>query len=176
MFIAFKVGVFNGKNRILYDLKIKDITTDIKSMYFIDQFKTYNIIIDDNVETNLEKLVNEVKAECPVAKHFGISAHGEGIVFSCGQNMFKVKGDIPINPKTTSMNMIEVQKSIMRDTLTDTNLRKYLFDDPSVEVYVDRILTEIRSENDTLDPKYVEKMCTDIKHYAIRWYTNLHAV
>ena len=74
------------------------------------------------------------------------------------------------------MNMSKVLQNIVHDTLKDTNLMKYLFDDPSVEVFVDRILTEIRSENDDIDPKDMTKMCKDIKYYASRWYIKLKSV
>lgn len=63
------------------------------------RFKRYEITIDFNnpnqYEEELEKMVEEVEAECPVGKAFGVSGTGEGLVFINEDRsvFFKVKGD-----------------------------------------------------------------------------------
>lgn len=66
-------------------------------VYSIYDFATWEFKIDFNyprtIEQELTKITEEVEAECPVAKHFGISGIGEGVVWSCGGLRFKVKGE-----------------------------------------------------------------------------------
>lgn len=70
------------------------------NIYHIKEFKTFTADIDFNEtdisEIDFKKMVDEVEKECPVAKHFGISGIGEGIVFTLYFNgtkfRFKVKG------------------------------------------------------------------------------------
>lgn len=70
-------------------------------IYNIDDFKTFELEIDFNLaqlsQNQLVELALEVENECPVAKVFGFSGIGEGIVWSCELNgvihRFKVKGD-----------------------------------------------------------------------------------
>ena len=70
-------------------------------VYNIDDFPTYEMEIDFNepqlVQNTLHDLTMEVEKECPVAKHFGHSGIGEGIVWTGEFNgkslRFKTKGD-----------------------------------------------------------------------------------
>ena len=78
----------------IFDLKAYD------NIYHIKEFKTFTADINFNEtdisEIDFKRLVDDVEAECPVAKHFGISGIGEGIVFVFyykGQKFrFKIKG------------------------------------------------------------------------------------
>lgn len=74
---------------------------DTDTIWNIHEFKTYEIEIDFNkpeeYQNKLVEIVEEVENECPVAKHFGVSGIGEGVVFSCeykGERLiFKAKGE-----------------------------------------------------------------------------------
>lgn len=74
---------------------------DVK-IYNIDDYPTYSIEIDFNmpqlVQNELSELTIAVEEECPVAKAFGFSGIGEGIVWSCEYqdvvHRFKVKGEL----------------------------------------------------------------------------------
>jgi hypothetical protein len=87
------------------------------SIYNIFMFPVYNITINFNVpqfsQNKLVTLTNEVETECPVAKYFGVSGIGEGIVYICthpdfqsSRFWFKVKG------KEHSVSKVKSLKSI----------------------------------------------------------------
>ena len=58
-------------------------------IYFVEQFQTNSnrtIAIDFNnpekAQNELIKIMEEVEAECPIGKAFGVSGTGEGVVIS----------------------------------------------------------------------------------------------
>jgi hypothetical protein len=71
-------------------------------IYNIDDFQTWEMDIDFNSpelsQNKLSELTIAVEDECPVAKAFGFSGIGEGIVWSCEfkgvVHRFKVKGEL----------------------------------------------------------------------------------
>jgi hypothetical protein len=73
-----------------------------RRIYNIDDYPTYSIDIDFNmpalVQNQLSELTIAVEEECPVAKAFGFSGIGEGIVWSCEvkgvTHRFKCKGEL----------------------------------------------------------------------------------
>ncbi len=101
MFVIFAIKI-DGEwisHEILKEVKCPEL-----NVYNIFDFETYEVIIDfANVEASVNgilKLTQDVENECPVAKQFGNSGIGEGIVFRCieeGYNnsrfWFKSKGD-----------------------------------------------------------------------------------
>lgn len=72
-----------------------------KNIYNINEFQTFELEIDFNnpllSQNKMVEMVQEVEKECPVAKHFGVSGIGEGIVFEVEykNNIYrwKMKGD-----------------------------------------------------------------------------------
>jgi hypothetical protein len=70
-------------------------------IFNIEDFTTYEMEIDFNmpqlVQNDLSDLTIGVESECPVAKYFGISGIGEGIVWTCEfkgiVHRMKVKGE-----------------------------------------------------------------------------------
>ena len=80
-------------------------------IYFITQFPTYEIKIDFNnpeeAAQQLGKLTDEVEAECPVGKYFGISGIGEGIVWKHRSWRFKTKGEKHVD--AVSKNRVKVE-------------------------------------------------------------------
>ena len=88
-------------------------------IYNIDDYETYSIDIDFNmpqlIQNQLSELTIAVEEECPVAKAFGFSGIGEGIVWSCEfQNVvhrFKVKGELHAGKsKVKTLNKVDDEK------------------------------------------------------------------
>jgi hypothetical protein len=84
-----------------YWLDYSYLVSPENNIFNIDHFTTYSIEIDFNmpqlVQNELSELTLAVEEECPVAKAFGFSGIGEGIVWSTNLNgvvhRFKVKGE-----------------------------------------------------------------------------------
>jgi hypothetical protein len=78
---------------VIFGLRVDDKWLDVDKImpfnrhriYHIDQFPSYTIEIDFNNPSlaleELNTLTTAIDQECPVAKHFGISGTGEGIVW-----------------------------------------------------------------------------------------------
>ncbi len=104
------------------------------NIYNILDFPTYEIEIDFNmpqlVQNKLSELTLAVEEECPVAKAFGFSGIGEGIVWTTELNgtvhRFKVKG--------------EKHSSSKVKTLANVNVEKL----ESIQAFVDYAVTESR--------------------------------
>lgn len=72
-----------------------------KNIYHINEFKIFELDVDFNnpseANNKMFDMVMEVEKECPVAKYFGVSGIGEGIVFRTEFNgityIWKAKGD-----------------------------------------------------------------------------------
>ncbi len=87
-------------------------------IYNIDDYPTWEIDIDFNmpqlVQNKLSELTIAVEEECPVAKAFGFSGIGEGIVWSTNLNgnvhRFKTKGDKHSNSKVTTLKPVDDEK------------------------------------------------------------------
>jgi len=104
MFVVFAIRYSNLDDEDIhsdwnYDENV--VPTKNLKIYSINEFPSYNIIIDFNSpETSQNQLVehtNSVETECPVGKYFGVSGIGEGIVWRSNFNnrnlLFKVKGE-----------------------------------------------------------------------------------
>lgn len=95
----------------------KDKQAELK-MYPIAAFPTYSIDIDFNnpeaVQNELARLTEEVERECPVAKAFGFSGIGEGIVWTADWNgkqyRFKVKGEKHSSSKVKTLASVNTDK------------------------------------------------------------------
>lgn len=85
-----------------------------KGIYSLENFQTFSIDIDfNNPDESVNKMVawvEEVERECPVAKAFGHSGIGEGIVFSCGEHQFKVKGEKHSISKVKTLIPVDTEK------------------------------------------------------------------
>ena len=88
------------------------------NIYNIEDFQTWTMDIDFNmpqlVQNKLSELTLAVEEECPVAKAFGFSGVGEGIVWSTTLNgnvhRFKTKGDKHSNSKVTTLKPVDDEK------------------------------------------------------------------
>lgn len=112
MFVVFGVKV--GDDWLSCDwMEAKD-----DSIYSIKSFPTYQITIDFNcpekVQNDLITITEQVEAECPVGKAFGVSGVGEGVVWSCDWKdkhlAFKVKGDKHASSKVKKLASVDVDK------------------------------------------------------------------
>lgn len=88
-------------------------------IFNIDDYPTYSIDIDFNmpqlVQNKLSELTIAVEEECPVAKAFGFSGIGEGIVWSIELkgvvHRFKVKGELHAGKsKVKTLNKVDDDK------------------------------------------------------------------
>ena len=88
------------------------------NIYNIEGFPTYSIDIDFNmpqlVQNELSDLTMKVEEECPVAKAFGFSGIGEGVVwtaeFKGNVHRFKVKGEKHSSSKVKTLASVNVEK------------------------------------------------------------------
>ena len=87
-------------------------------VYAITTFETHLIDIDFNcpelVQNKLAEITEAVENECPVAKYFGISGIGEGVVWTAEWNnqvlRFKVKGEKHSSSKVKTLASVDVEK------------------------------------------------------------------
>lgn len=88
------------------------------SIYPIIVFDTYSIDIDFNcpelVQNKLAEITEEVENECPIAKCFGVSGIGEGVVWTAEWNnqvlRFKVKGEKHSSSRVKTLASVDVEK------------------------------------------------------------------
>ena len=91
--------------------------------YNIEQFPTYEVTIDFNnpslTQNLIIKLTTDVEEECPVAKYFGVSGIGEGIVFTRtlpdgSVYRFKSKGEKHANSKVRTLTPVDDAKEQLK--------------------------------------------------------------
>jgi len=88
------------------------------NIHNINKFPTWDIEVDFNEPSRISNMLNEltqaVEDECPVAKHFGISGIGEGIVYEATVNdtnyRMKVKGSAHSVSKVKTLAPVDVEK------------------------------------------------------------------
>ena len=132
-------------------------------IYNIEDFPTYSIDIDFNmpqlVQNQLSELTIKVEEECPVAKAFGFSGIGEGIVwtaeFKGNVHRFKVKGELHSSSKVKTLASVDVEKL------------------ESIQKFVDYAVTESRF-NQAIENVFPNEEPIDVKKMGdvIRWVVN----
>ena len=133
------------------------------NLYNIDDYPTYSIDIDFNmpqlVQNQLSELTIKVEEECPVAKAFGYSGIGEGIVwtaeFKGNVHRFKVKGEKHSSSKVKTLAAVDVEKL------------------NSIKEFVDYAVSESRF-NQALENIFPNNEPIDVKKMGdvIRWVVN----
>jgi hypothetical protein len=133
-------------------------------IYNIEDFQTWEMEINFNtpetVQNKLSELTLAVEAECPVAKAFGFSGIGEGIVWSCNVDgvvhRFKVKGEKHSSSKHKS-------------TLAPVDVEKVA----SIREFVDYAVTESRF-NQGIEKVFPNNEPVDIKKLGalMKWITD----
>jgi hypothetical protein len=87
-------------------------------IFNIDDFGTYEVEVDFKMPAlateEFVRITEEVEKECPVAKHFGVSGIGEGLVWSAEYNgsvhRFKTKGQKHSVSKVKTLVPVDVEK------------------------------------------------------------------
>ena len=159
-------------------------------IYNIHQFGIWTVEIDFNqpemVQNTIRDMVLAVEAECPVAKFFGVSGIGEGIVFSATYNgnfyQFKAKGEKYSATKVKTIASVDVEKfakvqEFVKAACSESRLAQginYLkemqipMEMTSIPQYIRWVnLDIIKEESDTiienqLDPKHIAQAASQI--------------
>ena len=120
---------------VLFGVKVIDPLTQETTWHRLPQFmvenpelgiyniemktKAYEVEVDlnrpDKAIEVMNKMVEEIDKECPFAKTFGVSGHGEGIVFrpegdNSFQYAFKVKGESHVGKKD---NLVGIETDLL---------------------------------------------------------------
>lgn len=117
-FFVFGIKLLNGESHEWMKLEDFIISSPEQSLYVITDYPTYEVDIDfSNPQQAVDRMtawVDEVEKECPVAKAFGLSGVGEGIVFTGHfkdeRYIFKVKGEKHSTVKTKVRIEIDPEK------------------------------------------------------------------
>lgn len=133
------------------------------NIFNIDDYSTFSMDIDFNmpqlVQNKLSELTIAVEEECPVAKAFGFSGIGEGIVWSTELNgvvhRFKCKGEKHSSSKVKTLASVDVEKL------------------EGIQKFVDYAVTESRF-NQGLENTFPNEEPIDVKKMGdlIRWVVN----
>ncbi len=202
MFI-FDIQVINSDGEDHYWLDLDQIVFDDileelnkNNIYFINQYKTWEIDIDFNtpesVQNQLIRWTTEVGDECPVGKAFGISGLGEGIVFAHnsekGRYQMKVKDSRHANSKVKTLapvdeEMIHSVNEFANTYVTEARLEQGLFyleneleleaDIKNTGKFISWVVNDImKEEHDSIIANNinVKKLSGAIGNIARQWY------
>ena len=123
--------------------RIFNVSDSNNRIYNICDFKTYSIEIDFNnpatIQNELNELTLEVENECPVAKDFGISGVGEGIVWETiwenNKYTFKVKGEKHSNSKVRTLKPVDTEKLNKIDKCVEEICHDWRFEQGLTEIF-----------------------------------------
>ena len=151
------------KSKPAYWISYHGLKAPDAKIYNIDDFQTWEMDIDFNrpelSQNKLSELTIAVEEECPVAKAFGFSGIGEGIVWSCEfkgvVHRFKVKGEKHSSSKVKTLAAVDVEKV------------------KSIKEFVDYAVTESRF-NQGIEKTFPNNEPIDIKKMGalIKWVTD----
>jgi hypothetical protein len=189
MFVIFGYKVDDvWINKIIHD--------NSQGIYHIEQFPTFDIDIDfENpqlVQNKLIEMTIAVEEECPVAKHFGVSGVGEGIVFTCVTNpefKFKSKGEKHSVSKVTKLNAVDtvmlenvakfvdlaVTENRLLQGIAYLNEMKLELDTKSIPHFLKWVSNDVlKEEKDTIVKNQfdMKKVGSGISNKARLWYLN----
>lgn len=123
--------------------RIFNVSDSNNRIYNVCDFKTYSIEIDFNdparIQNQLNDLTLAVEDECPIAKAFGISGIGEGIVWEAiwehNKYTFKVKGEKHSNSKVKVMKPVDMEKLNKIDKCVEEIVHNWRFDQAMTAVF-----------------------------------------
>ena len=151
------------KTNPAYWVDYSDLKAPDYRIFNIDDYPTYSIDIDFNmpalIQNQLSELTIAVEEECPVAKAFGFSGIGEGIVWSTEVkgivHRFKVKGERHSSSKVKTLASVDVEKL------------------EGIQKFVEYAVTESRF-NQALENTFINDEPIDVKKMGdvIRWVVN----
>lgn len=165
------------------------------NIYNVSTFPSYNITIDfsntERIQNTLTELTNQVEAECPVGKYFGVSGVGEGIVWRCitpnyesSRYWFKTKGEkhavskVVTGTKIIDNNIINFVDNNVTDNRLNQGL-EYLreigipIDNKATKEYIQWILADvIKEESDTMQTLDKQAVSNIISKKARTFFMN----
>lgn len=119
MFVSFGIKIIDndGNGIWLSADNLSYFKSDDLRLFNIYDFPTYSLELDLNnpqmIQNKLIEITNDVERECPVAKHFGISGIGEGVVWSTynkgSRHTMKVKGEKHSVTKVKKLAEVDVE-------------------------------------------------------------------
>jgi len=126
-----------------YWIDYSSIQDNDNGIYNITQFPVWTIDIDfENAalsQPTLSDLTIKVEEECPVAKFFGVSGIGEGIVWTAyldNQDLrFKVKGEKHSSSKVKTLAPVDIEKLNSVKEFVEYALTKSRFDQAIQSVF-----------------------------------------
>lgn len=179
-----KVSKPNDPEFTSYWVEFDYMDFDYERIYKITNFKTYEVEVDFNMpqlsQNKIVEITEQVEEECPVAKHFGFSGLGEGVVWSATYNgisyRFKSKGEKHSASKVKKLASVDTEKLNSIKEFVKYSVTQNRFDQAIKEVFGNKevvvqkmgdflrwIINDIREEeSDTmvankLEPKDVNK-------------------
>ena len=178
MFVVFKIKVDGGwLSKEEMEPYFRDASSEIFRVYNIFMFPYFELDIDflkpEQSQNILAQLTQQVENECPVAKYFGISGTGEGIVWTCydpeynhSDFFFKTKGQKHSASKVKKIANIDIEKvnslnEFVDKVVTESRLlqgvdylveQEYDIDQKSTSVFLKWLYNDIiKEEQDTLE-------------------------
>jgi hypothetical protein len=129
-----------------------------RRIYNIEKFETYSIDIDFNmpqlIQNKLGEITEAVEKECPVAKAFGFSGVGEGVVWSVeykGINYrFKVKGEKHSVSKVKTLAAVDTEKLNSIAEFVGYAVTENRFNQAIEKVFGDRTKMDIKQMGDLI--------------------------
>lgn len=175
----------------------------IPGVYDILDFPTWEIDIDFNqpelAQNRMIEITQAVEAECPVAKHFGVSGIGEGVVWTSlsgdwdspffrSGTWFKVKGEKHCVSKVKTLAAVDVEaaatlKAFIESVVTEERLEQGLdnllreqlkpFDITSMGDFIRWVYNDVlKEESDTIEASGLDpkKLGSPIANMARPWF------
>ena len=192
-FYIFGIKVITGEDTYYWLKDISSIPMSGKDKIFnLSLFKKYFISIDFNypelAQNKLQELTLQVEEECPIAKLFGISGVGEGIVWEHindeGQMLsFKVKGEKHSSSKVKVLANVDIEKvnsvkEFVDTVLTESRLQQAWneLNQPTIKelgLFLKWINNDIvKEESDTLEASNltIKDVGPDLSKQAKQWF------
>lgn len=185
-----------SSNALLQTAIPKDLLEQLNAVriYNAEQFKTWDITVDFSFpEASVQQLIditNEVEAECPVGKFFGVSGVGEGVVWTSNTHpdvRFKSKGEKHSDSKVKTIVAVDIEKvnsirEFCNSVLTDHRLDKIIetmkllnkdITPVSTGDFIKMTIQDIlKEENDVILASGLEwkELSSDLSRQARDWY------
>lgn len=201
MFVAFAIKITDTKGESWWDNEFIFCNEEAR-IFSIGQFPTWEIDIDfafpEKAQNEMIELMEKVESECPVAKYFGVSGIGEGIVFSVAEpnqrygysgTIFKVKGEKHSTSKVKTLNVVDIEaienlNALVESVVTEARLEWALdnlvreqlkpVDMKSMGDFIRTVYNDvIKEELDVIQASgfEVKKLGGPIANKARPWYT-----
>ena len=175
MFVVFNVAYFSKRDddenndvRWMDEECVNIFKSPEDRIFSIYDFPTWKITIDftnpKDSQNQLVEITNEVERECPVAKHFGVSGIGEGVVWM-GKTLFRGQPKVfrfKVKGEKHSVTNVKKLASISTEKLS------------SIKKFVEYAVTENRMEqaiDEVFTKKEVEPTMKDVRNF-IAWLKN----